>query len=199
MIHVKDKFVAISLPWRKALTDSDLLQRMDRGDTASFEALFERHYDRVYGLLFRLVGTRAEAEDLLQEVFLKLYQRPPTAADTNVSAWLYRVATNAGYNAVRSRRRQDERNRHLVPTGHSAAQPEQTAVQNEDKARVRQALTQLRPEQAQLLLLRNLGLSYAELADSCQLNPNSVGKQLSRAGDAFRQAYQALHSSETTL
>ena len=188
--------MAIALPWRKALTDSELLARLDRGDTASFEALFERHYDRVYGLLFRLVGNRVEAEDLLQEVFLKLYQRPPTAADTNVSAWLYRVATNAGYNAVRGRRRRDERNRHLVLDNDRVELPEQTAVQNEENGRVRQALTQLRPEQAQLLLLRNLGLSYAELATACQLNPNSVGKQLSRAGDAFRKAYQALEATD---
>ena len=193
---MKDIFVAIALPWRKALTDSELLARLDRGDTASFEALFERHYDRVYGLLFRLVGNRVEAEDLLQEVFLKLYQRPPTAADTNVSAWLYRVATNAGYNAVRGRRRRDERNRHLVLDNDRVELPEQTAVQNEENGRVRQALTQLRPEQAQLLLLRNLGLSYAELATACQLNPNSVGKQLSRAGDAFRKAYQALEATD---
>ena len=94
-----------------ALTDSLLLERIQQGDTESFEALFYRHYDRVYGLLFRLVGNRAEAEDLAQEVFVKLYQhtsrrrllRP--ARKQNISAWLYRVATNTGYDALKIRKR----------------------------------------------------------------------------------------------
>jgi RNA polymerase sigma-70 factor (ECF subfamily) len=55
-------------PEMMALSDSLLLQRMTRGDAASFDALFYRHYDRVYGLLFRLVGNRDEAEDVAQEV-----------------------------------------------------------------------------------------------------------------------------------
>ena len=137
------------------------------------------------------MGTRAEAEDLLQEVFLKLYERPPTATDTNVSAWLYRVATNTGYNAIRNRQRQDQRDVWLVPSPDDAgaAGPEKETELREEKDRVRAALAHLRPEQAQLLLLRHMGLSYAELADICHLNPKSVGKLLSRAGDAFRQAY----------
>ena len=183
--------MAIALPWRKVLTDNELLKRLDRGDSASFEALFERHYDRVYGLLFRLVGTRAEAEDLLQEVFLKLYQRPPTAADSNISAWLYRVATNSGYNAIRNGRRQGARDTLLLSLNDEASlpTPEQTAVARETAAEVRDALAKLRPEQAQLLLLRHMGLSYAELAEACDLNPKSVGKLLSRAGEAFRRVY----------
>ena len=56
------------------LTDSLLLERIQQGDTDSFETLFYRHYDRVYGLLYRLVCSRAEAEDLAQEVYVKLYK-----------------------------------------------------------------------------------------------------------------------------
>ena len=55
------------------LTDSLLLERIQQGDTDSFETLFYRYYDRVYGLLYRLVGNRAEAEDLAQEVFVPAY------------------------------------------------------------------------------------------------------------------------------
>lgn len=55
-------------------SDALLLQRMEQGDRVSFDTLFYHYYDRVYGLLFRLVGNRVEAEDLTQEVFLTLYQ-----------------------------------------------------------------------------------------------------------------------------
>ena len=55
-----------------------------------------------------------------------------------------------------------------------------------------EALARLAPQQGQLLLLRQLGLSYAELAEVCEINPNSIGKTLSRAADAFRKAFEAV-------
>lgn len=175
-----------------AVSDLLLLRRAAAGDEASFEALFHRHYDRVYGLLFRLVGNRDEAQDLTQEVFIKLYQKQlRPGRDHNLSAWLYRVATNQGYNALRSRRRRWERNTVLLPDpSDEAAGPAATAAQRETQATVRAALAHLPPRDVQLLLLRQMGLSYAELADVCGVAPGSVGTMLRRAGDAFRRAYQ---------
>lgn len=158
--------------------------------TPSFDDLFLEQYDRVYGILYRLVGTRDEAEDLAQEVFLKLHQSPPKSRE-NVPAWLYRVATNAGYNAIRSRRRRWSWQRWLVPDG--VGQDAETVVAGLESAeKVRRALAQLPPQQGQLLLLRQMGLSYAELAAACDLNPNSVGKQLARAMDKLRTTYEDL-------
>ena len=96
------------------LSDNLLLERVGQGDIDSFDALFHRHYDRIYGLLFRLLGNRVEAEDLTQEVFMKLYHHAygkkslrqklfSRQREHNLSAWLYRVATNMGYNAIRGR------------------------------------------------------------------------------------------------
>ena len=177
-------------------SDAQLLAQAGQGDTASFELLFKRHYQRMYGLVFRLVGNRAEAEDIVQETFIRLYQNPPSDGreEHNVSAWLYRVATNTAYNAIRSRNRLWQRNQHLVPdVTDSPAGPEKSAEQAEDAERVRAALAELAPIQGQLLLLRQLGLSYAELANVCDINPNSVGKTLARAAEAFRKAYGRLN------
>lgn len=178
------------------LTDHRLLEGISRGDDASFETLFHRHYDRVYGLLFRLVGNRGEAEDLVQEVFLKLHHeffgRPRVFRrrdEHNISAWLYRVATNIGYNAIRSRTRRWQRNTHLVPDPLGSPDSEQQVVQQERETAVRAALAQLKPRDAQMLLLRQMGLSYQELAVACDVAPTSVGKLLSRAADAFRNVY----------
>lgn len=178
------------------LPDTLLLQRMEQGDRVSFDTLFYRYYDRVYGALFRLVGNRVEAEDLTQEVFLTLYQKPPRGArEHNVGAWLYRVATNMGYNHIRGRQRQWQRNRLLTP-GADPSQgtvwdddPAQAVEQRETAARVRRALAALTQRQVQLLLLRQIGLSYAELAEVCAVAPGSVGTLLARAGAAFRQQY----------
>jgi RNA polymerase sigma-70 factor (ECF subfamily) len=174
------------------LSDNILLERMSRGDTASFETLFYRHYDRVYGLLFRLLGNRQAAEDVTQEVFLKLYRQPLSGQrNHNVSAWLYRVATNMGYNHLRGRNRRWQRNRYLVPDiTDNPDDPAETAAQRETKAAVRAALSRLPERQTQLLLLRQMGLSYAELAELCNVASGSVGTLLARAAVAFRFAYE---------
>jgi len=175
-----------------ALSDSRLLERASRGDEASFEVLFYRHYDRIYGLLFRLLGNRTEAEDVTQEVFLKLYHQPLRGGrEHNVGGWLYRVATNMGYNHLRGRRRRWGRNTLLVPDATDGAiQPADKAIQEETRAVVRAVLARLPQRQTQLLLLRQMGLSYAELAAACEVAPASVGTLLSRAAQAFRVAYE---------
>ena len=171
------------------VSDNMLLERLGQGDVTSFETLFLRHYDRVYGLLFRLLGDRGEAEDVAQEVFLKLYYHPlPPGEEHNVGAWLYRVATNLGYNAIRGRKRLDQRNVHLIPD--PTPDPVDTVAQQEAAAKVRTALAKLNPRQAQLLLLRQMGLSYEELAAACGIAASSVGTLLARAGQAFRDVYK---------
>ena len=62
-----------------------------------FETIFLENWPRVYGLLFRLVGDQAEAEDLALETFMRLYQRPPVNNPAlNLGGWLHRVAVNLG-------------------------------------------------------------------------------------------------------
>ncbi|MGF1503684.1 MAG: sigma-70 family RNA polymerase sigma factor [Anaerolineae bacterium] len=168
-----------------ALSDSMLLRRFrDEGDETSFEELFTRHYDRVYGVLFRLTGTRQQAEDLAQEVFLKLYQRPMRRGD-NVAGWLYRVAMNSGYNALRGEKRRDKRERFVAPQEGSGATPEESAIRGETREQVRAALARLKPRDAKLLVGREMGLSYKQLAEIVGVRETSVGTLLSRAQSAF--------------
>lgn len=75
-----------------------LIERLRHGDEAAFEALFLRHYGQVYRVLYNLVGSREEAEDLAQETFLALYHQPPApGGDATLIAWLCRVALNQVY------------------------------------------------------------------------------------------------------
>ena len=178
------------------LTDNLLLERIGQGDADSFEDVFHRHYDRVYGLLFRLVGNRVEAEDLAQEVFLKLYDHAfrkklfARGREHNISAWLYRVATNSGYNAIRGRQRRWQRNTVLVPDPQGSPAAEKQVERLEMETAVRTALAQLKPRQVQLLLMRQMEFSYAECAAACNIAPGSVGALLARAAKAFREAYE---------
>lgn len=172
------------------VSDALLVQRFrDEGDVASFEELFHRHYDRVYGLLYRLVGTRQEAEDIAQEVFLRLYNRPMSRAD-NVAGWLYRVATNLGYNALRGNQRREGRERNSALQTEPAPSAESAASRREQQRKVRAALAKLPPRSAQMLVLRQMDFSYQEVADIVGVAPGSVGTLLNRAAEGFRKVYE---------
>jgi RNA polymerase sigma-70 factor (ECF subfamily) len=173
-----------------AIPDAMLLYRFQQGDEASFTTLFERHYDMVYGVLFRLTGTRAEAEDFLQEVFLRLYERPLHHAE-NVAGWLYRVAMNTGYNALRAAYRRERRERAaVVGTEQSLPATEEEVTRREARRRVQRTLARLPERAAKLLVLRESGFSYREIAEIVELAEGSVGTLLARAQNAFTKLYQ---------
>ena len=168
---------------------NSLLQAADR--EATFEQAFNTHYQRVYGVLFRLVGDRAEAEDLTAETFWRLWERAPRRED-NLAGWLYRVAVRLGYNALRAGRR---RARYEIEAGVEALEtsappdPAEAVERAEERARVRAALRQLPRRDMQLLLLRQAGLSYKELAAALGVAPGSIGSLLTRAEAAFESKY----------
>src|SRR5438876_6685780 len=75
-------------------------------DDESFEAVFTRYYPLVYALAYRCTGRSDEADDIAQEVFLRLYRVPPQAtSEGELRAWLCRVATNLSLNALRTQQR----------------------------------------------------------------------------------------------
>ena len=161
-----------------------------------FDELFERYYPRLYGLAFRLLGDPQEAEDALQEVFLKLADAPVLARpDDEVAAWLRRVCLNLGFNWLRDRRRARERleragRLELAAQANDGVGPAGALLRREQQAAVRRALAGLPERQRDCLLLRHSGYSYAEIAATLGLAVGSVGVLLARAERTFRQAYQ---------
>lgn len=166
--------------------------------TPEFETAFHTYWPRIHAVLYRLTGDPDQAEDLALEVFLRLHREPRLLQpDQNLPAWLYRVAANLGYNALRAARR---RQKYETAAGQRALQtnappdPAHTAERAAERAATQQAvrrtLAALKPRDAQLLLLRHSGLSYNELAAALHLNPASVGKLLSRAEKEFEKKYQ---------
>ncbi len=162
-----------------------------RDADGSFEKAFAQHYARVFGVLVRLVGDRAEAEDLAVETFWRLWERAPGRWD-NQGGWLYRVALRLGYNALRAARR---RTRYEETAGRHALEqsappdPAQAAEQAEERARVRAVLAKMPQREAQLLTLRHSGLSYQEIAAALEIAPGSVGTLLARAEAQFEALY----------
>jgi RNA polymerase sigma-70 factor (ECF subfamily) len=183
-------------------TDSLLLNPVQAGDQASFDDLFLRYYSRIYDVVFRLTGDAAEADDIAQETFIRLYRQPPAGQvpvrpdgrEHNLGGWLYRVAVNLGYNALRSARRRtvyEQADNLAMPPD-----PEAVAARNDERRRVREVLAELPPQQAQLLTLRYAGLSYKELALALDVAPTSIGTLLARAEQAFEARYRAAAGSD---
>ena len=185
------------------LTDAQLLTQLQVGDDASFEALFHRHYDRIYGILYRLLGNKSDAEDVAQQVFLKLYHAPRRVRfqgdEVNVAGWLYRVAVNTGYNTLRSQQRRhkwQDRLGWLWLFDTQSPDPATIAEGLDEQAKVRRVLAQMKPREAKLLLLRHSGLSYKELAVALNVAPGSVGSLLTRVERAFAQKYRLAYPDE---
>lgn len=176
------------------LTANKLASKNAQDAAAWLEDIFQEHWPRVYGLLFRLVGDRAEAEDLALEAFWRLHRRnQPFDRDHHLSGWLYRVATNLGYNALRARKRrvryEQEAGRQALDFD-TALDPEVETERAEKRRKVRQALSQMKPRSAELLVLRHSGLSYAEVAEALGISPGSVGTLLARAEKEFIDRYE---------
>jgi RNA polymerase sigma-70 factor (ECF subfamily) len=163
---------------------------------AEFEALFLAHYAGICRYLTRLLGSAQEAEDLAQETFVRLFRQRPDGGEGRLRPWLYRAATNLAYNALRDDQRRARRQELAAEESSSGDDPAEAALRAEERANVRQALARLAAREAQLLMLRYGGLSYAEIADSLGLAPGSVGTLLARAEAAFARVYGSLFPSE---
>lgn len=182
----------------EADTDRHLLAWVRLRDTAAYEQLFRRYFRPVRQILYRMLADDDLADDLVQETFVALYTHPPQLQmdDEMLRAWLFRVALNRGYNALRARRRAEARLPALYE-GEPELDPETEALRSEERERVRAALAMLPERQAKLLILRQQdGLKYAEIAAILEVAPGSVGTLLVRAERAFQLAWN--HLSATT-
>jgi RNA polymerase sigma-70 factor, ECF subfamily len=161
---------------------------------ASVEGLFREHYGRIVGMLTRLTGDRAHSEEIASDVFHKLSQRPALLESReDLTAWIYRVATNAGFDALRTNSRRRKREEAAGMEGIHAAAPSalDAMLAEERRERVRTVLGALKPRDAQLLLLRASGLAYRELAATLGIEPASVGTLLARAEAEFERRFRA--------
>ena len=166
----------------------------------SVDLLFREHYARIVGMLARLTGDRAHSEEIASDVFHKLSQRPALldSAD-DLTAWIYRVATNAGFDALRTNSRRRKREEAAGSAGiHAAPAPDalDTLLIEERRVRVREVLGSLKPRDAQLLLLRASGLAYRELAATLGMEVGSVGTMLARAEAEFERKFRARYGEQ---
>ena len=170
-------------------------------DDAEFRAVFVQRYSQIVGILMRLLGDHSGAEEIANEVFLRLYRRPGLQIDGNVGGWLYRAATNLGIDALRrsSRRRKYEQGSGQAVDEGTQTDPLNDLLRQEKCQSVRVVLALLKSAHAQLLILRASGLSYRELAETLEVKMSGIGTMLNRAEEEFRLRYLELYPMREEL
>ena len=152
-----------------------------------FDGLFERLYPSLYRYLHRLTGDADAAEDMAQEAFVRLLRQDLPEAE--VRPWLFTVAMNL----VRDRARKTERRQRLLTNApslvKSAALPDEDVERTERIQRVRLVLAQLPERDRRLLLMREEGFKYEEIAHVVGVAPASVGTLIARALRRFVEAF----------
>lgn len=162
----------------------------DNGTPARFQALFREHYPSVLRKITGLTGDRAVAEDLTQEVFVRLYRNPPEDLD-RTEPWLHRVLTRIVYDYYRKSRRDselaDKQKNQVLSQEQVIPSNETVVIQSWERDVVRQVLNKLSERDRQALLLKEKGYSHAEIAEALQVNPKIIGTLLMRATKRFKQ------------
>lgn len=165
-----------------------------RNETAiwlDFEQAFAEHQRVVYRYACALTRDAALAEDVTQEVFLKLYQNLNEAQrDGLLRAWLLRVTANVARNLMRGQSRSHTRDESFV--AHHENQPrlvEAELVRQAEIDEARRALAKLKEPMRSCLLLRHEGLSYREIAAALELKEANIGSLLVRARQEFIRVY----------
>ena len=183
--------------------------RVQRGDAAAFGELVERYWSRIFGQFFRRLGDRQEAEDLAQDVFLRLYRyRDRYQPRARFATWLFHVAANVGRNAVRRRQRKpwtplgqlsgdaDEAfaQRYLPDRGEEPSRPLERA---ELAGAVREAVSCLASRQRTAVELHQFeDWTYAEIAAELDMTAKATKSLLYRARNQLRVSLTPLVEEE---
>ncbi len=198
--------VSQSLP-NQYLADPDVqfMLRVSDGDHAAFEELVSRYQNRLIGFFFHLLRDRTVAEDLAQEVFLRVYRsRDRYQATARFSTWLFRIAHNLASNQKRgnSRRREipltmkdsgghEIRAEEEILAEKSALMPARLLDSREMQDIVRDALEELGERQKMAVLLHKFeGMSYQDIGDVMDLNVVAVKSLLARARGKLKDALE---------
>ena len=149
------------------------------------EQVFRAGYPAVVAVAARVLGSRDEAEDVAQEVFLSFARSTVPAAEA--PGWLAVAAAHTALNHLRSGRRRAAREEAAADGSRSVPDVAEDVLVREERSRVRAALARLPRRQAVALVLRHSGLSYADVAAALDLSPGSVGTTVRRAESALRE------------
>ena len=181
--------------------DVVVIERARNGDHEAFVLIYEHFSAQIHRYVFRLVGNQELADDITQETFLKAFQSiRKISQDANVSAWLYRIASNACFDVLRRRKlitwmpmlEENDKSDEFT-TDDFTPQVIESQI-------VRRTLAQMPPALAVCLVLRSVeGFSCEEIAEILKIPKGTVFSRLARAREAFIESYNSVARTTTPL
>jgi len=175
---------------QEAESDIQLMEQVKAGRESAFKELVKRHHQSIYNLCYRYVGKHEDAEEVAQDVFIRLYRSADTYQPTaKLSTFLYRIAVNLSLNRVRDRKRKRWMSLEILREekgvefeGSSRDHPDVSLELKEKQIQVRKAIDSLPENQRTAVLLHRFqGLSYEEIAEVMDCSVSAVEARLHRA------------------
>ena len=180
-----------------SLADEDLMQYVRKGDARAFEVLYERHSGVAFSLAYRMVGTRNQAEDVVQEAFISIWRSGARYERTrgSVRTWVLGIVHNRAIDSLRratvhSKRRADDEG--LAEKLEAGERTDVEAARREEAQTVRTAMDTLPTEQSQVIELAYFGgFSHSEIADMLQMPIGTVKGRMRLGLEKMRGALVA--------
>ena len=171
------------------------------GNESAFRELYENHYERVYRLAYRYSKSQQDAEDIMQDTFIKAFKgikKFDFDISTNFSAWIYQICVNCSFDFHRKRKKRKVNQTaslsdvHWEPEAQNSS-PEKMAITNQAIAQINNALDVLSPNQRIIFELRHRQhKALKDISDRLQCSPSTVKKQLERAIAKLRNQLEPL-------
>ena len=174
------------------VTDAELVRRIRAGDGEAFRVLVERHSNSLFGLAYSLLGSAADAEDVVQETFLGAFRRLGAFEGRSaVKTWLTRILLNHASKLRRSRRvRKAESIESPAASADESLHTGSSATAVDSRVDVTKMLDALSPDHREVIVLRELeGLSYEEMAAALGVPRGTVESRLHRARQELKQRF----------
>ena len=169
-----------------------LLRAFREGKREAFTELYLRYRQRVYAYCLRMLGNAQEAEDLFQEVFIRVWQRAyQFTEEKSISGWIFTIAHNLCLNRIRDRKEHDSIDNYISLSSSNPEMGEDWA------ARIQAALEQVPPENREpFVLFEYQGLSYQEISEVMKLTIAAVKSRIYRAREELRKILEPYYRDE---
>ncbi|HEX5234164.1 MAG TPA: sigma-70 family RNA polymerase sigma factor [Silvibacterium sp.] len=182
------------------MTDAEIMLRVRDGENAGYDILIEKYRKPIINFMYRMVHNQAVAEELAQEVFLRVYRSRQTyRAEAKFTTWLYRIATNLGVNHARDTKHErmaqnvyldqpDAETGTTPDVADMTASAEETLVRDERMRAIRQHVMALPERQRNAVLMHKYqGLDYKQIGEVLKLSESATKSLLFRAYQTLRE------------
>ena len=187
------------------INETELVERLKQGDETAFKTIVEQWQDMVYNTILGIVQNETEAEDLAQDVFIKVFEKISTfKGDSKFSTWLYRIATTTALDHLRSKKRKKRFGFLQSLTGIGGDEKEQipdfhhpgVKLDNKERAAVLfKAIDALPENQKSAYMLHKLeGLSYRDVSEVLNTTVSAVESLMSRANQNLRKQLEEYYN-----